>query len=63
MKKLLNEFVNFAIFLNNSDHKNTYRFTALVGLFVEFIEQEEEHNGMHTDPPNESFRIIAINEE
>lgn len=44
-------------------HKNTYRFTALVGLFVEFIEQEEEHNGMHTDPPNESFRIIAINEE
>lgn len=29
--------------------------------FVEFIEKEEKHNSMHTDPPNKCSWIIAIN--
>lgn len=41
----------------------TYRSTALIGLFVEFIKQKEEHDGMHANPPNESFRIITVNEK
>lgn len=36
---------------------------AGVRLFVEFFEQEEEHHGVHADPPDEGFRVIAIDEE
>lgn len=36
---------------------------STVGLIVEFLEQEEEHNGVHADPPDEGFRIVAIDEE
>lgn len=33
-----------------------------IGLFVEFSEQEEEHNGVHSNPPDEGFGIITFNE-
>ena len=36
---------------------------AIVGLFVELFEEEEEHNSMHSNPPHEGFWIIAVNEE
>ena len=52
-----------AIILKNYSYCITYRSAALVGLFVEFIEQEEEHNSMHANPPNKSFGIITVNEE
>lgn len=44
-------------------YSDTYRSASFVGLFVEFIEQEEEHNGMHANPPHKGFRIIAIDEQ
>jgi hypothetical protein len=34
-----------------------------VGLIVEFFEQEEEHDGVHADPPYEGFRVVAFGEE
>jgi hypothetical protein len=34
-----------------------------VGLIVEFFEKEEEHDGVHADPPNEGFRVVAFGEE
>lgn len=36
---------------------------AVVGLFVKFFEQEEEHDSMHANPPYEGFWIVAIDEE
>ena len=36
---------------------------SFVGRFVEFIEEEKEHNGMHSNPPHEGFWIVAIDEE
>lgn len=41
----------------------TYHATSLIGVLVEFIEQEEEHHSMHADPPNKRLWIIAIDEE
>lgn len=41
----------------------TYRNAVPVGCLVELVEQEEEHNGVHADPPDKSFWIIAVNEE
>lgn len=41
----------------------TYHCTVLVGCLVELVEQEEEHHGVHADPPDKSFRVIAIDEE
>lgn len=39
----------------------------LFGLFVcwpvEFIEQEEEHNSVHSNPPHKCSRVVAIDEE
>jgi len=32
-------------------------------LIVELLEQEEEHDGVHADPPHESFRVIAVDEQ
>lgn len=37
------------------------RFRVL--LLVELLEQEEEHDGVHSDPPDESFRVIAVDEQ
>lgn len=36
---------------------------ALVGLLVEFFEQEEEHDGVHSNPPDEGFRVVAVDEQ
>lgn len=36
---------------------------SLVGLFVELFEQEEEHDGVHSNPPDEGFRIITVDEQ
>jgi hypothetical protein len=36
---------------------------SIVGLFVELLEKEEEHNGVHANPPDEGFRVIAVGEE
>lgn len=41
----------------------TYRNAVPVGCLVELVEQEEEHNSVHADPPDKSFWIIAVNEE
>lgn len=35
----------------------------LVRCLVEFVEQEQEHKGVHADPPDECPRIIALDEE
>lgn len=32
-------------------------------LIVELLEQEEEHDGVHADPPHESLRVIAVNKQ
>jgi len=37
------------------------RFRVL--LLVELLEQEEEHYGVHADPPDESLRVVAVDEE
>lgn len=36
---------------------------SLVGLFVEFLEQEEEHNCVHANPPNEGSRVVTIDKQ
>lgn len=36
---------------------------SVIRLLVEFLEQEEEHNGVHADPPDEGFWIVAVDEE
>lgn len=36
---------------------------SVVLFVVEFFEQEEEHNGVHSNPPDECSRIIAVDEE
>lgn len=30
---------------------------------VEFVEQEEEHESVHSDPPDERSRIVALDEQ
>lgn len=35
----------------------------LVALLVEFLEQEEKHDGVHADPPDERLRVVAFDEE
>lgn len=37
--------------------------SAFVRRFIELVEQEEEHDSMHTNPPNECSWIITIYEE
>lgn len=37
------------------------RFRVL--LFVEFLEQEEEHDRVHADPPDKRFRVVAVDEQ
>lgn len=34
-----------------------------VGLPVEVSEEEEEHDGVHADPPHEGLRVVAVDEE
>lgn len=31
--------------------------------FIEFVEQEEEHNSVHANPPDERSWIVAVNEQ
>lgn len=35
----------------------------LVRGLVKFVEQEQEHKGVHADPPDERSRIITFDEE
>lgn len=37
--------------------------TRRVGLVVEVFEEEEEHNGVHSDPPDECARVVAVDEQ
>lgn len=42
------------------------RFSQLVRFvraLVELVEQEEEHDGVHSDPPDEGFRVVAVDEQ
>lgn len=32
-------------------------------MFVKLLEKEEEHHGVHADPPDERFRVIAVDEQ
>lgn len=41
---------------------HTYPGSLTVRLVVEVSEEEEEHNSMHADPPDESARVVALNE-
>lgn len=34
-----------------------------VRVLVELVEQEEEHDGVHSDPPDERLRVVAVDEE
>jgi hypothetical protein len=43
--------------------RNTYFPLLLVSLFVEFIEEEEEHDSMHANEPHKCTRVVAINEQ
>lgn len=36
---------------------------AGVRLLVELLEQEEEHDSVHSDPPDEGLRVVAVDEE
>lgn len=35
---------------------------ALVGGLVELVEEEEEHDGVHADPPDKGARVVAVDE-
>lgn len=37
--------------------------SSIVGLVVEFFEEEEEHYRVHANPPNEGFRVVAVDKE
>lgn len=39
------------------------RLLLLIRLGVEITEQKVEHDGVHTDPPDECFRIITFDEK
>lgn len=39
------------------------RFPSLVRLVVELLEQEEEHDGVHADPPDEGTGVVAVDEQ
>lgn len=41
----------------------TYSLRVIIRWSVEFLEQEEEHDSVHANPPDECFGIIAINEQ
>lgn len=34
-----------------------------VCALVELVEQEEEHDGVHSDPPDERSRVVAVDEQ
>lgn len=34
-----------------------------VGLVVEVFEEEEEHDGVHADPPDEGAGVVAVDEQ
>jgi hypothetical protein len=38
-------------------------FVALVSILVEVREEEEEHDGVHSNPPYEGTRIVAIHKQ
>lgn len=35
----------------------------LIRGLVELVEQEQEHDGMHANPPDERLRIVALDEQ
>lgn len=35
----------------------------VVGLIVELLEEEEEHDGVHPYPPHEGTGVVAVDEE
>jgi len=32
-------------------------------LLIEFFEQEEEHDGVHANPPDKCLRVVAVDEQ
>lgn len=41
----------------------THLRSLVVRLVVEVFEEEEEHNGVHADPPDKGARVVAFNEQ
>lgn len=39
------------------------RFPLGVCLLVEFLEEEEEHDSVHADPPDKGTWVVAVDEE
>lgn len=35
----------------------------LIRGLVEFVEQEQEHDGVHADPPDKRLRVVALDEQ
>lgn len=42
---------------------NITHLVRFVRVLVELVEQEEEHDGVHSDPPDERLRVVAVDEE
>lgn len=40
-----------------------FLFLGCIGFLVKLVEQKVEHDGVHSNPPDESFWVVAINEE
>lgn len=51
------------VFEDLSLSRHVFRILLLVCFLVEAAEKEVKHHGMHTDPPNEGLRVIALDEE
>lgn len=32
-------------------------------MLIEFLEEEEEHDGVHSNPPHKGLRVVAVDEE
>lgn len=50
---------------SNAEMRNapTTHLVRFVRVLVELVEQEEEHDGVHSDPPDERLRVVAVDEE
>lgn len=40
-----------------------YLLGPAVRLVVELLEEEEKHDSVHADPPDERTRVVAVNEQ
>lgn len=49
--------------LLNCSFSSSWFPSFLIGLFVEFVEEEEEHDGMHANEPDKCTRIVTLDEQ